>query len=128
MTALVVGIELILVLAAIGNVFYASYELGIKTAISWSGDVSFHPLMWSCLTGGVHIWGSMVLRQDVTEATPSRTQVGQRIRVWAKDEFTPCASQATPIILKYRPDTFQFLIVSWWAAFFTLAHYIYGTV
>ncbi|KAF2118275.1 hypothetical protein BDV96DRAFT_569584 [Lophiotrema nucula] len=126
--ALVVGIELVLVLAAIGNVFYASYELGVKTVISWSGDVSYHPLMWSCLTGGVHIWGSMVLRQDVVEIHASRDNIGQKMRVWVKNEFTPCAAQDTPTVLKYRPDTFRFLFVSWWAAIFTLGHYIYGTV
>lgn len=49
---LVVGVELVLVLAAIGNVFYTSYELGVKTFVSWSQDVSYHPLMWISLIGG----------------------------------------------------------------------------
>jgi hypothetical protein len=131
MRAIVVGVELALSLAAIANVVYTSYELGVKTFISWSTDLFFHPLLWTCLTGLSHLWGVMVLQMDVNKVSPPsyrNKSIRQRLRAWAEDEFTPCASQESPTILKYKPDTFPFLLLSWWAALFTLAHFIYGTV
>lgn len=74
--AIIVGVELVLSLAAIANVVYTSYELGVKTFVSWSIDVFFHPLLWACITGPIHLCGFIVLRMDVDIVFPRHTERG----------------------------------------------------
>lgn len=127
---LIVVAEYVLALAAIANCILAAYELGMKTYISWSADVFFHPLLWSLTPGLVHLFGVWTFRLDVSRIGPSRldqTSFRERLWYWVKDEFTPCVSQG-PTTFKYKPESYTFLVVSWWAAILTLAHYIYGTV
>ncbi|ORY10257.1 hypothetical protein BCR34DRAFT_588730 [Clohesyomyces aquaticus] len=45
---------------------------------------------------------------------------------WARNDLRVCAGQDRPTILKYKPDTILFLVLPWWAAWFTLGHYVYG--
>ncbi|KAH9206237.1 hypothetical protein DL95DRAFT_315935 [Leptodontidium sp. 2 PMI_412] len=129
--AIIVIIEIALALAASVNVFHTTYMLGVGTFISWSAHVTAHPLLWSLFTGWIHLWGSWAFRLDVEKALPPsrrKERLWSRIQYWAQDEFTPCAMQKTRTLLRYQPNSYWFLVVSWWSAVLTLFHYIYGTL
>jgi hypothetical protein len=131
LNALIVLIEIILALAAIINVLLTSYELGMRTILSFGADVWFDPLMWSLFTLFPHVFGCLVLRNDVKILSPQpnyRKKLAERVRHWARDEFSPCSSHEVPTTLKYRADTLLFLTLSWLSAVITLLHYCMGTL
>jgi hypothetical protein len=86
MKAIIITTEFALALAAIVNVVLVSYELGMKTILTFGDDVWFLPLLWTVFTGVPHRWGCMVFRQDVKMTSPPsrhRKSTWERIRLWA---------------------------------------------
>lgn len=85
--ALTVIAEFTIAMAAIVNVLLVSYELGMKTILSFGTDVWFDPLMWCLLTGLAHLWGCMVFRHDVDILSPPPRRgksIRERLSLWAQ--------------------------------------------
>ncbi|KAF2651491.1 hypothetical protein K491DRAFT_88870 [Lophiostoma macrostomum CBS 122681] len=121
--------EYSLAVAAIANCILTSFDLSIKGVVAWSKEDWWNPLRWSVLPVVVHlvgVWSSWLDVEMVRSHGGGEKTIRQHLQTWAKDEFRPCASH-DPTTFRYRPTTYGFLIVSWWAAILTLAHYIYGT-
>jgi hypothetical protein len=61
----IVIVEMMLASAATAPVTYTCYNLGIKSILVRSADIYWHSLLWTSLTGLVHLRGTVVLRQLV---------------------------------------------------------------
>jgi hypothetical protein len=127
--SLVALAEYSLAIAAIANCILTSFDLSIKATVAWSREDWWNPLRWCVLPGVIHLMGVWSFWLDVEMVrldTEGKVTIRDRLQAWARDEFRPCVSHGMTTF-RYKPTTYGFLIVSWWAAILTLAHYIYGT-
>jgi hypothetical protein len=137
-TAVVVGMEYALPLAAIVNVILTSYELGTKTVLSWDCGNSMMPLMWSILPALIQAPAAVGfhLSRRRYEASgwlvlPSATRsssFGGKLAHLLRAEFTPYAAVrlAAPKGKDVKPRTTTIYLYNL-AAFGNIIHLIIGT-
>lgn len=128
--SIVVTVEWLLVLAALGNVVELGMELGVWTVSSWATKQRYLPLLWTVSVLIVHLAGSASFRLRAHMRQPNGhgpIPFYSRITYWLMDEFTPCAEQ-TPTLVVWKQETILFLLMSWCTTTLTVVHIVYGVL
>ncbi|KAH6865328.1 hypothetical protein BKA58DRAFT_443376 [Alternaria rosae] len=107
----VLGAQILIALGAVLNVLLTTFELGMKTILSFGMDAWFLPLIWVLSSVAPHLCGVMALRSDVTILSPPSSRgkpPKERFCLWLQDEFELCAYHKKPTVLKYKPESVLF--------------------
>lgn len=129
--AFVSMVEYALVLGAVANVYTAAFYAGRWTINMVDCDTDFYAIVWAVLTIPLHICGMwcLALRTETKNDNKARRRDGWKsvgLR-WLRHEATPCIVHEK-LHLVQKPETYLFVVVSWWMATYTAVHVLYGTV
>lgn len=127
--AIIVLAEYILILAAMANVFTASYYMGIWTINTFACPNTFNPILWVGLTVLIHLLGmfALALRTETMRDSESRPSIWARISERVRYEIKPCLIH-DKLILEPKNESTLFIFISWCTSVGTVGHLLYGTV
>ncbi|KAI9764471.1 MAG: hypothetical protein M1840_008397 [Geoglossum simile] len=120
----VVIIEYAVALASIANVATLSYQLGIQAPCTFAPQLTYLPLLWAVLGVSIHISGAFAL---YLRARVSSGRSRHSVLDWVKILFMPVAKQK-PLAVQVVPETYLFILVSFFTSILTICHIIYGTL
>ncbi|OTA84583.1 hypothetical protein M434DRAFT_36423 [Hypoxylon sp. CO27-5] len=125
------AIQYLIGLGAVTNLAEVSYEVCIRTNVSWATETTYLPALWALLTMVIHVLGTtaMHLRIKVVNQSLSDTVRSECIKFcprWLEQELVPSISQPIEKI-ETRRTTWWFLIASWGASIATFWQIIFGT-
>lgn len=127
-------IEYICACAAIGNVAYTSWQLGISSVCSFAPGTTFLPILWNFLAPVIYLFGvyAVVLRtkfsvceQDDCEQD-DRKDAGMFTQLFRR-EFQLC-SQQPQATLTFQHESYLFVFISMLTSMATVVHLTFGTV
>jgi len=59
--------QYLLAACAAANVFQVSYDIGIRSVMSWACEFSYLPFFWTLLTGVIHLVAALALRISISK-------------------------------------------------------------
>jgi len=129
MNRLVVGIEIVVALAAVANTIDMSWELGVSTVFNPWCVQSFGPLVWATFALLIYILGNITFRLRVglrSESGPPYDSRGN-IKSLFGSELVLCKAQDNRI-LWWKDETYTFVLLAWFNSLITLVHIMFGTI
>jgi hypothetical protein len=139
--AIVVSIlEYVIGAAACGNIFHATYKIGIKSIVSWSCRVSFWPLLWVVVSLVIHLTATVSLRVAIKRKTygpeydagswdgrdrPKATG----LKAFFVNELLPSANSTWKVHDLYDVEIGQLAVgLQYTGAFISVCHLLFGTL
>ncbi len=130
------GAEYLIVSLAIGNILWVSYELQLRTILTWK-CLPFMPVVWALLPCIIHLlaaWTfnhSAVMRrvklEHQTDSLGRRDSWGIRFLTWVRTEFVLCANQEDETLQDTSPEVLT-VTLNWLATVMGSIHVIFGIV
>ncbi|KAI5920409.1 hypothetical protein F4810DRAFT_436884 [Camillea tinctor] len=126
------AIQYLLSLGAIANLIEATYEICIRTNVSWATETAYLPALWAFITVLIHVAGTTAMHLRIkiidrpVDDNSSRSNSLGLYHYWLKQELVPYFSQPIGKI-KTRPTTWWYLVISWGVSAATFWHIIFGT-
>ncbi|KAL9073943.1 MAG: hypothetical protein Q9161_002565 [Pseudevernia consocians] len=128
--------EYLIVSLAIGNIFWVSYELQLRTVLTWK-CLPFMPVVWALLPGIIHLlaaWTfnhSAVMRRvklaQQTDNLGRRDSLATRFFSRLRTEFILCANQEDQTLQDTSPEVLT-VTLNWLATVMGSVHVIFGIV
>jgi hypothetical protein len=122
--------EYALGMAAVANVAELGYRLGIRSVLAFAAPETFLQLLWTFTAILIHLCGCIVLRLQVEvvhELRSRKEPLVKRLQRWMAVEFSPCVFHG-PTHLRWKQESYSFLIISWWTSTGTVMHIVFGTL
>jgi hypothetical protein len=115
--------------AAVTNLGIVSWQLCIRTITGFAEDTAYLPALWAFLAACVHIFGAIAvaMRIRIYEISSEGLYRQRKFMRVIRDEFKLSSNQPKAT-LDLTDETLWFLGVSWFTAFGTVVHIIFGTL
>ncbi|KAI1409701.1 hypothetical protein F5Y13DRAFT_203105 [Hypoxylon sp. FL1857] len=131
MQIVVSAVQYLAGLGAVANLAEVSYEVCLRTNVSWATETAYLPALWAFLTVIIHFLGTIAvhLRIKFINHRVSDSAWGECVKLcphWLKQEVVPIISQRIDRA-ETRRATWWFLITSWGASIATFWQIIFGT-
>lgn len=130
------GAEYLVVSLAILNILWVSYELQLRTVLTWK-CLPFMPVVWVLLPCIIHLlaaWTfnhSAVMRrvklEQQTDSLGRRDSLATRFLTWVRTEFILCANQEDETLQDTSPEILT-VTLNWVATMMGSIHVIFGIV
>jgi hypothetical protein len=128
--ALVSILQYGLVIGAVANLYTTAFYTGYWTINAISCDTTWFQTLWAVLTLPIHLFGvwALALRvKTVRNKARQHDKNPNRVLQWLKHETKPCVTHEK-IALTWKPETYLFVVVSWWTSIITATHVLWGTI
>ena len=125
--------QYLLAACAASNVFQVSYDIGIRSVMSWACEFSYLPFFWTLLTGVIHLFAALALRISLSKPKDqgSSSTDAKSLRNWSIQflyrECTLSANNSTSHQLENMRVGPMGIALNGFAGWFGIVHMAFGT-
>lgn len=141
--------QYLVALAAVTNIAFVSYDLGIRAVSGIASDQIALPILWVVFGALIHCFGALTLRLRIaghrklksamTEAGKDSEGTTTSVAAWIRHlpkrlgelfdtEFRPCVSPQYQVWIVRFQERRTYLVARWWLSTVTISHIVFGTL